>query len=74
MIGELFPKYQSGAKRTCLILVMLRQLYAVMPRPPVFHTIPTPTVCDSVSWVILIEVSKGYQSVHIYVGSNEGLL
>ena len=44
----------------------------------VFHsevTIPTPTVCDSVSWVV--EVSKGYQSVHIYtvyVCANEGLL
>ena len=29
MIGELFPKYQSGAKRTCLIIVILRQLQAV---------------------------------------------
>ena len=43
----------------------------------VFHsgpTIPTPTVCDSVSWVV--EVSKGHQSVHIYmcVCANEGLL
>ena len=28
-------------------------------------TIPTLTVCDSVSWVV--EVSKGYQSVHIYI-------
>ena len=28
-IGELFPKYQSGAKRTCLIIVRLRQLQAV---------------------------------------------
>ena len=35
-------------------------------------TIPTPTVCDSVSWVV--EVRKGYQSVHIYVCTNEGLL
>ena len=25
-IGELFPKYQSGAKRTCLIILGLRQL------------------------------------------------
>ena len=30
MIGELFPVYQSGAKRTCLIL---RQLHAVTPHP-----------------------------------------
>ena len=28
MIGEIFPKYQSGAKRTCLIIVGLRQLQA----------------------------------------------
>ena len=26
MIGELFMMYQSGSKRTCLILVILRQL------------------------------------------------
>ena len=51
MIGELFPMYQSGAKCMCLILVILRQLHAVMPRSPVFHTIPTPLVCDSLSWV-----------------------
>ena len=31
----------------------------------VLHTIPMPTVCDSVSWII--EVSKGYQSVHMSV-------
>ena len=30
MIGELFPKYKSGAKCTCLIIVILRQ---VMPHP-----------------------------------------
>ena len=30
LIGELFPKYQSGAKRTCLIIVGLQQLQAVM--------------------------------------------
>ena len=65
MIGELFTMYQSGAKRTCLILVILRQLHAVMPRRAVFHTIPMPTVCDSASWIV--EVGKGYQSVHIYV-------
>ena len=33
MIGELFPKYQSGAKCMCLILVIIRQLYAVTPHP-----------------------------------------
>ena len=70
MIGELFTMYQSGAKRTCLILVILRQLHAVTPRRAVFHTIPMPTVCDSVSWIV--EVGKGYQSVHIYVGANRG--
>ena len=32
MIGELFPMYQSGAKRMCLILVILRQLHAVTQR------------------------------------------
>ena len=32
MIGELFTTYQSGAKRTCLILVILWQLHAVTPR------------------------------------------
>ena len=30
MIGELFPNYQSGAKRTCLIIVILWQLQAVI--------------------------------------------
>ena len=29
MIGELFSKYQPGTKRTCLIIVILRQLHAV---------------------------------------------
>ena len=41
-----------------------------------FHSIPMPTVCDSVSWIVQ-KVSKGYQSVHLYrpyVGANEGLL
>ena len=28
VIGELFSKYQPGAKRTCLIIVILRQLHA----------------------------------------------
>ena len=30
MIGELFSKYQPGTKHTCLIIVILRQLHAVM--------------------------------------------
>ena len=67
LIGEIFAKYQSGAKRTCLMMVGIRQL-GPTARDGVFRsgpTIPTPTVCDSVSWVV--EVSKGYQSVHIYV-------
>ena len=29
VIGELFSKYQPGTKRTCLIIVILRQLHAV---------------------------------------------
>ena len=29
MIGQLFPTYQSGAKRTCVIIVILRQVPAV---------------------------------------------
>ena len=33
MICELFPMYQSGVKRTCLIIVILRQLHAVTRRP-----------------------------------------
>ena len=28
VIGELFSKYQPGTKRTCLIIVILRQLHA----------------------------------------------
>ena len=31
VIGELFSKYQPGTKRTCLIIVILRQLNAVTP-------------------------------------------
>ena len=50
MIGELFPKNQSGVKRTCLLIVILRQLCT--DRDAVFHTIPTPTVCGSVSWIV----------------------
>ena len=32
---------------------------------PIFHTFPMPTVCDSVPCIV--EVIKGYQSVHIYM-------
>ena len=38
----------------------------------VFHTIPTPTVCNSVPSIV--EVSGGCQSVNINVCANEGLL
>ena len=42
---------------------------AATGRDGVFHRGPTsmstPTVYDSVSWVV--DVSKGYQSVHIYI-------
>ena len=60
MIGELFPKYQSCAKRVCLIIVGLRQLQGVTPCSiwPVDYS-----DTDAVSWVV--EVSKGYQSIHI---------
>ena len=64
LIDELFPKYQSGAKRRCLIIVGLRQLYR---RDAVFHRAyySDAEVCDSVSWVV--EVSKGpYTVVEIW--------
>ena len=74
MIGELFSKYQPGTKRTCLIIVILRQLHAVtlcstcVPH----YSILMPTVCYSVPSIV--EVSGGCQSVNIYVCANEGLL
>ena len=37
MIGELFPKYQSGAKRTCLIIVILQQVQAAIPCSVLFR-------------------------------------
>ena len=70
MIGELFSKYQPGTKRTCLIIVILRQLHVC--RDAVFHTTPTPTVWYSVPSIV--EVSAGCQSVNMYVCANEGLL
>ena len=57
MIGELFPKYQSGTKRTCLVI--LRQLQAV------FHTIPAPPVCYSVPSIV--EVSGGCMPIGQYI-------
>ena len=50
-------------------------IMATTGRDGVFHSgpaIPTPTVCDSVSWVV--EVRICYQSVHMYVCTNERLL
>ena len=64
VIGELFSKYQPGTKRTCLILVILRQRR-------VFHTIPTPTVCYSVPSIV--EVSGGCQSVNIICLRQRGI-
>ena len=61
VIGELFSKYQPGTKRTCLIIVILRQLNAVTA-DAVFHTTPSPTVCYSVPSIV--EVSGGCQSVN----------
>ena len=43
MIGELFPKYQSGAKRMCLIIVILWQLQAVTACS-IGPTIPTTVI------------------------------
>ena len=69
VIGELFSKYQPGTKRTCLIIVILRQLPGVHAatspcgRDAVFHTIPTSTVFYSVPSIV--EVSGGCQSVNI---------
>ena len=64
MIGELFSKYQPGRKRTCLIIVILRQLHAAT----LFHTSPTPTVCYSVPSIV--EVSAGgCQLVNIYMSA-----
>ena len=65
MIGELFSKYQPGTKRTCLIIVILRQLNAVTP----FSTL----LRRRQSVPSIVEVSGGCQSVNIYVCANEGL-
>ena len=47
MIGQLFPTYQSGAKLTCVIIVILWQVPALSP-----CRVPTPTVCDFVPWIV----------------------
>ena len=65
MIGELFPKYESSTKRTCP-LPNNSNITAATGRDAFFirnHTIPTPTVCDSVPSIV--EVSMSYQPVHM---------
>ena len=64
MIGELFSKYQPGTKRTCLIIVILRQLDAVtlcLCSTLPLVTTQTPTVCYSVPSIV--EVSGGCQYI-----------
>ena len=53
MIGELCPKYKSGAICT-RIRVIPNDSYITAGTgfEAVFHTIPTPTVCDSVPWIV----------------------
>ena len=47
MFGQLFPTYQSGAKRKCVIIVILRQVPALSAcREDVL------TVCDFVPWIV----------------------
>ena len=67
------PSSQCATTDTTLRFGIYGNITAATCRDGVFHSGPTiPTVCDSVSWVV--EVSKGYQLVHIYVCTNEGLL
>ena len=49
MFGQLFPTYQSGAKRKCVIIVILRQVPALSACR---EDVPTPTVCDFVPWIV----------------------
>ena len=49
MFGQLFPTYQSGAKRKCVIIVILRQVPALSACR---EAVPTPTVCDCVTWIV----------------------
>ena len=49
MFGQLFPTYQSGAKRKCVIIVILRQVPALSACR---EHVPTPTVCDFVPWIV----------------------
>ena len=60
MIGELFPKYESGAKRTCLIY---SNITAATDRDAVFYTFWT--FCDSVSWIV--QVSKARLPIGPYI-------
>ena len=57
MFGQLFPTYQSGAKRKCVKIVILRQVPALSACREVFtedftEDVPTPTVCDFVPWIV----------------------
>ena len=51
MFGQLFPTYQSGAKRKCVIIVILRQVPA-LKLSACREDVPTPTVCDFVPWIV----------------------
>ena len=70
MIGELFPKYQSCAKRMCLIIVGLRQLQVVTACSRACRLFRRRR-SDSVPW--FVEVSKGYQSIHIICLRQRGI-
>ena len=61
MIGELFSKYQPGTKRTCLIIVILRQPHAAT----LFSTEST-LFRRRQSVILFVEVSGGCQSVNLY--------
>ena len=52
MIVELFQKYQSGNKRTCMPNNSKPNITAATGRDAVFHTIPKPTVCYSESVIL----------------------
>ena len=49
MFGQLFPTYQSGAKRKCVIILILRQVPALSACR---EDGPTPTFCDFVPWIV----------------------
>ena len=48
-VWSTIPTYQSGAKRKCVIIVILRQVPALSACREV---VPTPTVCDFVPWIV----------------------